>query len=177
MKLKTFLVCSIALLACSLTSSAFAAFPKANQGSYEYTGGAAQKDALVKAVKAISDKVGFFFRGRVHNGLLKAFAVKSNFTFQEKGKSLVILAEGRKPFALNVNGKPTTIKTKKGTAAVTCTFANNTLTETFQTQGKKGYRRHTFTFSKDGKTMTLRVFAYLARLKKNLSYSLSYTKK
>ncbi|TNE51813.1 MAG: hypothetical protein EP343_02830 [Deltaproteobacteria bacterium] len=177
MKLKTFLVCLVGLLACCLTSSVYAGFPKSNLGTYVYTGGDAQKDAFGKAVKAISDKVGFFFRGRVHNGLLKAFAIKDKLSFQAKGKSLLILAKGRKTIPLHVNGKPKTITTKKGSASLTCTFSNNTLTETLRREGKKGYRTNQYTFSKDGKTITLVVSAYLSRLKKTLTFSLTYSKK
>lgn len=155
----------------------WAAYPKANQGTYIYSGGAGQQKALEKAIKKISDKVSWFVRGRVHNGLKKVFGIKKKITFKVNKGKIVVYAVGGKSIASSLDNKPTTFRGKKGVVFITRSFSNNTLTEKVQPKGKKGYRHHRYSFSKDGKTMTLYVASYLAKLKKNLKFTVTYKKK
>ena len=176
-KKTTLATISFALFALAIAFPAWASYPKVNLGTYVFSGGAKQQKALEKAIHKISSKVNFFVRGRVHNGLKKVFAIKQKLTIKMNGKTIVIQAGGGKPLASKLGGQPSAFRGKKGVVLLSRSFSGSTLTERYQPKGKKGNRTHQYTFSKDGKKIVLLTVAYLAKLKKTLRYTLTYTKR
>jgi hypothetical protein len=141
-------------------------------GTYKYAGGAQEDEARKAAIDHAVQSMSAFTRSIARNRLNATTQIPGFYVFSFEPGKIKVLPEARPEMISGDKGEPADYVYNGKTSKLTQVLAGDRITQVFVSDD--GKRENEFTFSQDGKTLTLKVTVSSARLSSPVVYSLSY---
>ena len=157
------------------TSSAASGDQRARfTGTYRYAGGSQEDDTRKAAIDHAVESMSVFIRSTARNRILATTQIPGWYVFSFEPGKIRVLPEARPEMISGDKGEPVDYVYKGKTSKLTQVLAGDRITQVFVSDD--GRRENEFTFSQDGKALTLKVTVSSARLSTPVVYSLSFKK-
>lgn len=143
-------------------------------GTYRYAGGTPEDDARKAAIDHAVESMSAFTRSTARNRITATTQIPGFYVFSFEPGKIKVLPEARPEMISGDKGEPADYVYKGKTSKLTQVLAGDRITQVFVSDD--GRRQNEFTFSQDGKALTLKVAVSSARLSSPVVYSLSYKK-
>jgi hypothetical protein len=143
-------------------------------GTYRYAGSTQEQDARRAAIDHAVEGLSFVTRSTARSRVSATTQIPGFYAFSFDPGKIKVLPEARPEMISGDKGEPADYVYKGKTSKLTQMFAGDRITQVFVSDD--GRRENEFTFSQDGKMLTLKVTVSSARLSTPVVYSLSYRK-
>jgi len=143
-------------------------------GTYRYAGNAQEEEARKAAIDHAVESMSFVTRSTARNRITATTQIPGFYTFSFDQGKIKVLPEARPEMISGDKGEPADYVYKGKTSKLTQVIAGDRITQVFVSDD--GKRENEFTFSQDGKRLTLKVAVSSARLSNPVVYSLTYKK-
>jgi hypothetical protein len=143
-------------------------------GTYRYAGGAQEDEARKAAIDHAVESMSAFTRSTARNRIQTTTQIPGFYTFSFAPGKIKVLPESRPEMVSGDKGEPADYVYNGKTSKLTQVIAGERITQVFVSDD--GRRKNEFTFSQDGKALTLKVTVSSARLSNPVVYSLTYKK-
>jgi hypothetical protein len=157
------------------SSPAVSADPRARfTGTYRYAGSAQEEAARRAAIDHAVEGLSFVTRSTARSRISATTQIPAFYVFSFDTGKIKVLPESRPEMISGDKGEPADYVYKGKTSKLTQVLAGDRITQVFVSDD--GRRENEFTFTQDGKALTLKVTVTSARLSTPVVYSLSYKK-
>jgi hypothetical protein len=143
-------------------------------GTYRYAGGAQEDEARKAAIDHAVESMSAFTRSTARNRIQATTQIPGFYAFSFDPGKIKILPESRPQMISSDKGESADYIYNGKTSKLTQVIAGDRITQVFVSDD--GRRQNEFTFSQDGKTLTLKVTVSSARLSTPVVYTLTYKK-
>ncbi len=142
-------------------------------GTYHYSGGVGEVDALSAAIETVVQKMNFLFRGIARSRLKKGNQPSAELTLVIGADTITVVRPGQPTVSAPSNATPVTWTSPDGDDfQVTHGLEADRLFQTFQ--GPKSFSRNDFALSADGLTLTIYTHIVAKRLPMPLDFHTTY---
>lgn len=169
---------SAVLLTAAVAVTAATAFaddvPDEYLGTYRFSGGGAQRDALSQEIDRVADQFGFLSRGIARGRMHSEIRAESKIALERRGGQIVLQLDERRPVPCDGSWHPAEGANEEvGTGR--CQFTNGRLR--YDERYDEGRVFHTFTPISEGQGLRMGVTVRHPSLPDILRYRLSYRRR
>ncbi len=143
-------------------------------GTYKYAGGTPEDEARKAAIDHAVESMSAFTRSTARNRISATTQIPGFYAFSFEPGKIKVLPESRPEMVSGDKGEPADYVYNGKTSKLTQVIAVDRITQVFVSGD--GRRENEFTFSQDGKALTLKVTVSSARLSTPVVYRLTYKK-
>jgi|UPI00047A13FF hypothetical protein len=141
-------------------------------GTYRYAGNAQEEEARKAAIDHAVEGMSFLIRSAARSRITATTQILSLYSFFLEPGKIRIRPQSRPEMISGDHGEPADYVYNGKRSKLTQVFAEDRITQVFVSDD--GKRQNEYTFSEEGKVMTLKVTLSSPRLTNPVVYSLSY---